>query len=1305
MENPLLTQNELSYLLHLLYENKATQENYLRLTYVFTNENVIQKTKFHQILQTYNVISYPTYQNNAKTVFADSLQQYYDFETHVLQQINCFALLNTLANEYCSTTNVNENTEQYIKDIITLIFETKEVNNINIPGNVIMALYIYDKINNMKDEQSKKTNSKKYLSLFINEKTISSKISVDLPLVDINSLKINELIQSIQNENDKNIFIFCIEFFDYILNETQNTIELQTFMNDINSILEKNSTYQLSLTLLICNKLNINYSLIDEKDKLTFFIWLIRLFIQYDMPIFELDKTILKDFGNLLNIDINLIIKQDSAFIFETLPLFFIKLANEIPKQKQYENISPYFNNFTKQILSDKDKPFSILLYCGIYYYKIINKEINQYHLSNILLTPNTKNTVNFDIYFYLMIMHSQLKEILKKKEQFTSIIQKFDERKMINPIEDLPKTNPDKLREFILKNDCNKINNLIGENLVYYDKLKLSVIPLKSKKTLLEYVSKLSPKCQAYVLCLELQNDDVLSIKEETLTDTHLCYYVDNVGDKQRMYYSFKGVFTFDKEKKKNIFIYDKRSQRWFSINQKQWISKCNFHKNESVVMIYFQKHEKTKEYNIDNGELQRNKFNNNKSEINLKLLIEFLKINVKLFSDKNKNKNKQLNRLYDLNSIENFEKIFKFVQNEDNLKTNLLLKQIIFDICNKNNTYKHLLVINPALPSGNNNSDTNIEFITNLHKYFLMDVNKFHNLLKTSLTEEFTETETFNKDFFFWNFKYYIMNINSLNVQNNLLVLYLTFVYFQYKLKSRNKNEQNFWKESFSKKNALLPFNDAKISSTFLSDFEKNQDINFKQIMLYWNTENLVMVDDFTWKYLSELMILHSESNNMNIKEQLIEFLTRNKQFMEFQNCEDKNIICYLKILYVFIKIKYERDKNKDLYPELLEICFNSTDKAIQLTTFQEIILDDYLQKYIMNYLFINDKLQEKSIPKIKDISLFIFDNRTLQEWFIKLLFILIHKEKYISFYKDNELQKLYNDLFMYSNNQKLQFAITVFILYCKVKKEKTKIKEISKIYGYKNYHYIFLSLQKNMKKEIQDKLKDKQLLSNEKNDETSLITQLNNIQSQLNKEWFALYEIDQDVVLKSKPLSQEQKPFIIYHMHKTKIDILKNIVNYHYWKYALKGLIILNDKSNSIETVLIKNKYNSYWYSLTNEWHKSHKGFIQKKNGNVIAIYTLITNKNKMNTFNFNEINFDENGKTIPVTDLKVGIKWLITKAYHIFVDNLQLFHNMFKLNEIFKIDILHLDETTKKELEKQLSLKQKAITLVQLDNAIN
>jgi hypothetical protein len=128
----------------------------------------------------------------------------------------------------------------------------------------------------------------------------------------------------------------------------------------------------------------------------------------------------------------------------------------------------------------------------------------------------------------------------------------------------------------------------------------------------------------------------------------------------------------------------------------------------------------------------------------------------------------------------------------------------------------------------------------------------------------------------------------------------------------------------------------------------------------------------------------------------------------------------------------------------------------------------------------------------------------------------------------------------------------------------------------------------------------------------------------------------------------------------------------------KYILKG-IVCKFKAKSI--MLIKNEYNSYWYSVTEQLWVDCVDLYVKQSEDVVKVYYLFENTTKYN-LKFDDLQIYSSNKiksSVFYSHIHDDMKWLLTNAIWIVLDIPWCFVYIFGLNgkkqkeELLKIKV--------------------------------
>ena len=260
--------------------------------------------------------------------------------------------------------------------------------------------------------------------------------------------------------------------------------------------------------------------------------------------------------------------------------------------------------------------------------------------------------------------------------------------------------------------------------------------------------------------------------------------------------------------------------------------------------------------------------------------------------------------------------------------------------------------------------------------------------------------------------NVKHYLDNINTFKNIPSKLIFYIISIYLSNN-SSISKDNRDSWVQQLN--NITLISKDIRQNIFYIQNdlFTSVNNSFIEKANKYLENIELVMVQDYKWKFLCDLMLFYYQivvveekstnsltknDNTSTINEyqtqicQLLKsFLFKNKTLISIKNLSETNEIkLFFEILYVYLKNSFERDTF--LYSEITNICFRYIDEdTLQLNNLQEIIDYDYLTyNFIQKVEILQNNPPDIILKQITYISKFIFYNE-IPNLFVNILSIL--------------------------------------------------------------------------------------------------------------------------------------------------------------------------------------------------------------------------------------------------------------------------------------------------------------------------
>ena len=530
-----------------------------------------------------------------------------------------------------------------------------------------------------------------------------------------------------------------------------------------------------------------------------------------------------------------------------------------------------------------------------------------------------------------------------------------------------------------------------------------------------------------------------------------------------------------------------------------------------------------------------------------------------------------------------------------------------------------------------------------------------------------------------------YYIEHINK--ESSFELAFYLSFIYCFAKIKDKNWWHKYKEEEKINPLEKLLPkdiyeptFDLDKIENISNIYSESYNTNHLNNLITFWKEQKQKSLFDLKLKFVSELIVLWIKDNKEEFEKDLESLLKSNDFLMSIKNSKDLDIqnLCYI------------------LNDNINEFCkSNSVADGLIIECKQQIQFSNFHTQFInKNYLlFILKENELNNLDKLKLISKFIGTNKYLRQVFANFLLDLETTNK--SYYK--KLKPILMTILCNSVGKKyagLENAIVSYFVSYKITNTKEKIETLKKESNM-DIHRIFLSLtkqtnnlllrQNNVNLFDQYPQQEKEIT----NVKLCLINELAYIEELLNEQIFLVNETQMNEgIIQIKQVYPTNKfnfkPFIIYNYY-TKIDNINQTYKYANKNYQLQGIITLNNQFK-YKQILIKNKYNSYWYSAkVSKWEEMFGTFSPiEENTDILCIYCL--NEKNYDSINFSckELLLNVN-EHIPITEW-VGrkLEWLMQNGIHEFKKNHAYFEKAFTFNQILNSPNIQWNNEKKKQL---------------------
>ena len=1289
-----VTQEQIDSLLYKLSTRKASNND---ISFIINN---ILFCDNNLNLNTTEIINYLT-RNYGTGLRNFILQKLEEDSSNLLELLDKKFLVKTNTNDILTllkgediSCNCEETIQVSIKYSIDLFISENNIVHNNIPGEFLFYLYIISLIQTDKREEINASQS--ILKAFQPKVDFTKLLRYSTSLNQINP----DLIITMFNSNDivikdKNKYFCYVKSLEFILVPIQET-NLYQRIQDLNNIFSLFKINSLQNSLFVPILLDYCDNIFFQDVKLYFSIFE-----------FLLNKTSSKTKGNndlilikwiitkisQLNIDCsyftngflslmkkslaNVFSDSKSIFLSQILPKFFIQITNNFKSQKKLFECYHYCKNIISDMKFYSNLPIQVKF--AAFYFKLISK-IEKKQLLSVIKLDSTKVDLYFDVYCIFMLMNSQTQELIKDILPFSTMLDDINNNKIINPFN--YKTNDFDPNKCSMNNPEHVIlNKLIKNNIIQHSKISLSFF-LKKHSSNSDMLNHIKIKDYPHILILNILNENQGEFKfnlEQLLKHQYNKKEITKEGKTLTYWYIFKGIFMINENNRKDVKIYDKNSLSLFSIENSHWTDNITIDsKVKTLKVIYFRK--------VDN--FSNNEFygkigkiepleNGTERDLYWNALKKIITINPLLL----KNHLDFYMKWLSFENISDFMDIYntllfknKFQENNEN---KLLMLSII---------YKRKKILNLKEKDISSNQ---IE-----KDLFFFEPNLFSIRIKDSLMKRTNLKDNFQKTEFFWNINYYSQNINSIPNVPSMIGFFVTVIILRNKI-TQNKNKDFF--DNFLKNLSVLPtFNPEKIDEISNIYTQLNGNTKLKALISFWEEKKLLLLDDYKLKFISELLILSVQFNRGDPESYIKSFIQRNNQIISMIKTNDKDIKLMFKILIEFVFTKCGNEEFN--FYELMSTCFNSSSNMIQYSDFQKLFIHNYLD------CLIKDSKFDILLEEVLRISNVIFEEKDLQKLFINILSQLKDKKKF----PYDKLKQTIIDLYSNTNSSKhneLRISLILFYMYIKIETTKNKIENFTRIKLSSNNNMdvliIFLFFNKQFRQIISTQketctitklyqlFKQEQIIIDlteminlnysSKNINDIIQQELAFINNELKEQCFYFQQIKTtyNKKLKSTTLVNDNKhldyiPYILY-FHNINIDTNPDEkFPFSNREYELKG-IILYLKNSVHKVILLKNKHNSYWYSIyEKKWIYSINNYLQNEVliDKMFTIYYLVNKEQKANELVFENIFISSKKYKCFEKHFMIEMKWLLKNAINDLIANSQKFIYIFKLNDGIK-----------------------------------
>ena len=1172
-------------------------------------------------------------------------------------------LLKHIKTNYCLDNETNELTLLSIKySIEGLLTNRKYISNTNkIPNELLFILYLISQTQIQPSPPLDKITRVLTLShegfpnitRFLN-------LSTELNLNKLDETKIQSILYSkISQDNQEDLkyvmLINICECISYPLNVNTFQSELQLFINKCKAVNHNINVFKdvvvFQLFLCFFEKCTLNDNSIyfillnevsqiitnDKNSELLLFNWISQQIIANNINIALIPLNYCDIYVKYLKMCFT---KKVSRLLNKTITEIIVKLAkrnkNNLELIQMYKYLLPTLNNIIESNYCMNETKM------GVFYFKLISRIFKtQVKVSKIINTQFNANYVHhFDLFVILMYLHSNITQSLMNELKDVKYVSEYNALDIFN--QDYSNV---KYKD---------INTKLDRNVVCYKKLTTTI-----DQQVLERKLFYKNVDNYFIYCIEVLKNDYNKINNEWFYNNKIISQTQRKNyAKEHCYYVFKALYIVNNKKNKDLYIYEKLSQCWWSLQSKQWVTELNIPKDtESLILIYFKRKNPEMDhfnvFNIYSYNLDAI------TELSWNVLYDIIQINPYIVQSHLD----IFDKVYSLNNISNIKKLYSFIR-EQRLQTQDQIKTLLYNIVTKNKLH-YIKYQNKS------EFATIIEIEKNslyIEPYILLEKT---NTYFTTKNEQLTSNNN-EQSLMIWNYIYYLNNINSIQHIPKQLMVYITFIYFLSKIP--DKNIRDFWLSKLEEITIMSKYNTKQLSS-FIETFPSETNISnvFKNVFTYWENIHIIKHCDYIWKYLSSLFILLNDLKFFvaDIDYDMVcnkteRFMKLNKVLFRGKNINDDNVTICFTLLFDVIMTKFENHKHlfQILIKNIFDIIFD--DDSYQLSDFQKIIFKDYMWECLGVESLHNDN---KYILKLFKFIIKFLDDYDEQLLFAKCLLQLKERND-ISFYKSIKplLVTIYKDNYKRKYNE-FHFVIIYYLTFCKINFHKQQITQICKLisspdideYNIKTFEIIFLCINKHIQKKLRLNKADnvnvnyQQIVKN--------FAKIKEYVSHINEDMF---ERKSEILF---PLDLVNKPFILYVSREQNTNI-ENTIVYVKGKYELMG-IIYTDNEGKI-SVFVKNKINLYWYSINEDhWYRTIDLFKTKYNGNnMILVYFLIEDDNKEDKICFKNFKMEKQGKF--VLSLENELIWMVNNDLSELLTNFGLFYVMFGFEEESTID---------------------------------
>ena len=1237
-----------------------------------------------------------SYIHKIRDFFEEYYISYFDFYKEIL--INHQDVFNELNDMYLKLSpneilSKIQQIHEWIQDkishkLIKLSIEKfLTVQTIKLPVELLLYLFLFYQIQlHYETAKGKIEIIWKLLQLKMNQELFLN-LPATLELNPIAQERIETIISRIvsqRNQQDDFKYIMVINILKYIsypINEElikdqfqelcqkleTSNINLLTFTPTFQILLEFIDSLNLQNKFIYLNIFDFIIQKIsgpngNELNQNSLLIWVTNKICYYNIHLSCLYETSSVNVARIFQVFEN---AKNNQFEKFNLPKFFAELFN---KEKQEGNLITFYNHFKyaiDNISLSHNSSFELKLI--VFYCKLLCKIVKKKKLIDKLknIKFNSNHQTRFDINFIISYMNSKLRQLMRDNQNTNNMIEIIENKGNIN-FDQVPIQN----YESISINDQFNINA--------FQHLQIN---LNENESLQNQLNNQETLTNPHVLCLELLNSSTLKINDFWSGNNNIIYL--NGLQEKECCYVLKGAFYIDNRNIKNLVLYEYTTQCWFPFSEWKWKRNYTLGNLNSLTLIYFRTRHKL-ENKIDmNSKNMQIIPETEDGEIYWKIFFDICEINPKIIQD-------NLNTFYPwlcLNDISKMDKIYKFFKKKY-LHENIATQRLCYEIIEKRNKINKKEKFHPKI--------IEIE-----KSYYYLPATILIQKVQTSLTSNIVPDYDFNHNQLLWNLRYYLDQIEHIKNIPNILVFYITFLYFLNKL--RTKEAHSFWHNKLEQIKMIPRYLPG--TTVFLADaYQKANYINgFENISQYWKNKTIMVLEDYKWKFLCELLIFScdlfvkneiqlDDEQKLSVFSKLKSFLLSNKVLLSVKNIEDNNIKLSLNLLYDIVKDRfYKNDQNT--YSQIIKLMFefiqdeNETYENYQLTDSQKIILNDYFFYCFGNSSFLLGNELDLILKQFNFMSKFV-NSFLSQFYFAKVLLILKNRNDSL----DKKIKPLLLYFFEYYNDKQyndLKSAIVYYLFYLKIERKKKKLNQMNCIMKTKNnidICLLFLFMNKKVLKLLEESQKDNIILSmyndclegkqfdpsdkliiNKKaiNDSSqSLKNDLELIESIVGQKIFYIDDSEisgESSIFPNDLINEEPLPYIIYKYHSKPFTYSDNL-EFSDKNYKLIGIIL---KSSEDKHILIKNHTNQYWYSF---YDKKWMNKLQTSLGNIdemISVFFL-NEKSDCKLCNFNNLTPESEVQIFDYYHFD-DLKWLMDNGMNDLLSNTKLFYTMFMLNK--------------------------------------